>query len=416
MPSLYNYQERTVEALLEGKHFCILDVGLGKTAIGLTWAKRTKKPKVLVVTTASVRDSGSYLDEAVMWCGEAWESLSSLSVISWAGLGKWTSEHWAELQDYAIIFDEVASAKAGISSQRGKAFLQIANRTDCWAGFTATPGDRWIDYYAYFTACGKIRNKTEFIKRFCFLQTYRGFPEITGYHNADTLHEWWKELSFSPNTEDVEAELPEQTQQYAWFDAPRGYAKCEKTHENKDGEFIESEPEFRHYMRKLCALDPARIKWLQEFVENLNSQCVIFYTYTEQGDAIEKVMPKNIKVWRIDGKTHDIPTVDTVGSRDVILVQWQAGSMGLNLQFAHYWVAATPWDAYWQFHQGRGRIRRIGQQNHMHFYYCRARGTVETGIYRSLAEKRDFSEDEWYAGKEDYVALLEQNKDKIKYE
>lgn len=84
---LYDYQKQAVQALVSGKHFVIAGVGLGKTAIGLAWAKATGRNKVLVVTTASVRDQGNYPAEAPVWCGEEWvKSLSSFSVVSWAGL------------------------------------------------------------------------------------------------------------------------------------------------------------------------------------------------------------------------------------------------------------------------------------------------------------------------------------------
>lgn len=398
---LYDYQKQAVQALLSGKHFVIAGTGLGKTAIGLTYAKATGRNKVLIVTTASVRDSHSYEEEATIWCGEEWiSSLSSFTVISWAGLAKWTQANWDSLDEYCVLADECACMKAGISSNRGKAFLQIAKRTNAWAGFTATPGDRWIDFYAYFAACGKVKNKTQFQRDYCVMQTYRGFPEIIGYRNEHQLKSWWAELSYVPDASKVLAELPSETNQTISFKQPNGYAKVVKTHETLEGEFIENNPAYCHYLRQLCA-SKEKLAWLAEFIENLQTNCVVFYNYIEEGNKIEEAIKKKVdKVWRIDGSTHDIPTKETIGEHDIVLVQYMSGSMGLNLQFMNYCVFFSPNYSYSLSVQSKGRIKRIGQKKICNYYFLRCRETIEEDVYKVLSTKQDFRESAWELGKE----------------
>lgn len=290
--------------------------------------------------------------------------------------------------------------KAGISSNRGKAFLQIANRTDTWAGFTATPGDRWIDFYAYFTACGKVKNKTQFQRDYCIMQTYRGYPEIIGYRNEQQLKDWWAELSYVPDASKVLAELPAETNQTVLFKQPAGYKQTLKTHETLDREFLDNASAMCHYLRQLCC-SKQKLDWLTEFVEHLPTSCVVFYNYTEEGDQIETTLKKKVgKVWRIDGADHDIPKPETIGKHDVVLVQYMAGSMGLNLQFMNYCVFFSPNYSYTLSVQSKGRIKRIGQTKHCHYYYLKCKDTIEEDVYKILSNKGEFSEENWLLGKE----------------
>jgi SNF2 family DNA or RNA helicase len=131
----------------------------------------------------------------------------------------------------------------------------------------------------------------------------------------------------------------------------------------------------------------------------LGDRAILFYNFVKEGDILEetlkKVLPKDAKVWRIDGKTHDIPTEQTCGKRDVILVQWQAGSMGLNLQFVNCWLSVTPNYSWTISTQARGRIKRIGQKRPMFFFYFMCDNTIEQSIYDCLKNKCDFAEDAW---------------------
>lgn len=395
---LYPFQKKAVDALLGGKHICIASVGTGKGSIALHWAKAQGKNNVLFVTTASKRDARDAEKEADAWFPSWRESLSSFSCISWQGLAKWYANNRKDIDDFAFIFDEVACCKAGISSLRGTAFLKITKQTDCWAGFTATPGDCWLDYYAYFTACGKVRNKTDFKYRFCNIQTFKGFPEIVGYRETETLEKWWREIADIVDSSEADRQLPSEYHKVINFEKPKGYDKVIKTHYNLDGELIETTGGMCAYLRQLC-VTPAKLTWIKEFVENLGDRAVIFYNFIEEGDklaeTIEKALPKGARIWRIDGRHHEIPTAETCGPRDIVLTQWQSGSMGLNLQFMSYWVSCSPNYSWSISEQGRGRIRRIGQKHHMDFFYLVCNNAIEGDIYKVLKEKGTFNQELW---------------------
>lgn len=402
MASLYSFQQDAIEALLEGKHFIICGTGAGKTAIALSWLDRKRaeagKDKAVVITTASKSRSGDFEDEADIWSPSLKGSLLSFSVLSWHKLRAWVDAHAKELGDYVYIMDECQRGSAGVSSGMGRAFLKIAKATPDWAAFTATPGDTWLKFYPYFQACGLVRNKTSFMNRYASVQTYKGYPEIVGWREEGRLRQMWKGISYAPDADKVMAELPSQTHKVIKFKKPTSYNKVLKTRISSGGEFLDTSGALCAELRRLCFTKDKQ-EWVKDFVDSLESGCVFFYNFIKTGDELEqiigKALPKGARVWRIDGKHHDIPTADTIGEKDMVLCQWQSGSEGLNLQFLHYWCSVEACYSYSTSIQARGRIRRIGQTMPQFYYYLKTEGTIEDAVYETLANKGEFSERTW---------------------
>lgn len=403
MTKLYDFQRDSVAQLMTGKHFIIAGCGAGKTAMALVWAEQkcmmTGKDKVVVVTTASKSRTGDFEEEAREWCSSSFSnSLSSFSVLSWHKLRAWTQANWRSLDEYIYIFDEIQRAKAGVSSGMGRAFLKITKQTNDWAGFTGTPGDTWLSFYPYMQACNLVRNKTSFMNMYANVQTYKGYPEIIGWRNEDRLKEMWASISYAPDTEKVMSELPEQTHKVFTFKKPKDYSKTLKTRCNAEGEFLDTAGALCAELRRLCFTKDKQ-EWVKDFVDGLESGCVFFYNFIKTGDILEEIMkkalPKDAKVWRIDGKHHDIPTAETIGKKDMVLCQWQSGSEALNLQFLHYWVAVELCYSYSTANQARGRIRRLGQKHPQWYGYLLTEGTIEQDILKCLKGKGEFSESVW---------------------
>lgn len=403
MPELYKYQKKAVTDLLNGKRIALMGVGTGKTAVMFNWLRfaceRNNRTKVVVVTTASKAKSGDMEREAAMWNGEEWlNSLESFEVISWHKLKNWVRFHDMLLGKYAFAFDEVQKSK-GYSSGMGKAFLTITRMCRVWTGYTATPGDAWKDYISYFTACGLVKNKSQFLRDYCIVQTYRGFPEITRYVNENELSMMWKSIATAPDTSEMMRELPRENHRVEHFEKPRGYDKVIKERVRLDnGELIESTPELCHHLRQICFTRDKQ-EWLSDFIENLGTNCIFFCNYIEEENTVckiaEKALPKGAKVWRIDGQHHDIPTPETIGKYDIIVAHYLSGGEALNFQFIHYWVSISPNYSYSTSEQARGRIRRIGQRMPMFFYYLWTSKSIEDDIYECLKNKSEFSEKIW---------------------
>lgn len=399
---LYKFQKDAVEKLLKGKHFIISGVGSGKTAMALVWAQKeqekTGKTKLLVVTTASKSRTGDFEKEADEWAPTLKKKLSEFLVLSWHKLRKWTQENTKNINDYIVIFDEVQRGSAGVSSGMGKAFLKITKTNHNWAAFTGTPGDTWIKFYPYFTACDLVKSKMSFLANYANIQTYKGYPEIVSWRNEDQLKSMWAQISYAPDTQKIMSELPEQTHKVFTFKKPTSYNKILKTRYNEEGEFLDTAGALCAELRRQC-FTKEKQEWIKDFVEELESGCVFFYNFVKTGDMLEeiitKALPKGGKIWRIDGKHHDIPTAETIGKKDMVLCQWQSGSEALNLQFLHYWVAVELCYSYSTANQARGRIRRLGQKHPQWYGYLLTEGTIEQDILKILKNKGEFSEKNW---------------------
>ena len=397
---LYDFQKKAVEALLKPEtHFVISGTGSGKTAMMFDYLRRKDPKKVLIVCTPSKRDSGEFLDDADKFAGKGWKERRTVEIISWHKLYDWVFyEHSKEMEEWAVAFDEVQCAAAGISSKMGKAFLVLTEHCKDWTAYTATPGDVWIKFYPYFTACGLVKNKTHFVNQFCFMQTYP-FPAIKGYRQEDKLLEMWRSVSHTPDTSEVFAQLPEKTCQVVKFKKPKGYDKCLKNSETLEGEFLDSNMALAHYMRQMCATKKKQ-DWLGEWLDGTDENAVIFYNYVkEREDIIEVCNKKHRKVWRIDGEKHEIPTADTIGKGDIVVAHYQSGSASLNLQFMRYWISYSYNYSYTTFLQAIGRIDRIGQTRPMVFWFLKCTGTIEDDVAKALKNKQDFSEKVWIEDK-----------------
>lgn len=402
MAELFRFQQESIIYLLSGKRFIISGTGSGKTAMAVNWVaekcKQTGKKNVLIITTASKSKTNDFENEMEEWRPSFSNSLSSLLVLSWHKLAAWVDANADSVKDYVVIFDEVQKGSAGVSSGMGKAFLKIAKRTKDWAAFTATPGDNWLKFYPYFTACGLVKDKTTFLRNYATIQTYKGYPEIIGWRDEDKLKHMWSMISYSPDTSKVMSELPEQTHKVVTFKKSPSYNKILKTRTNEEGEFLDTAGALCAELRRQCFTKDKQ-EWIKEFVEGLESGCVFFYNFIKTGDELEdiisKALPKDAKIWRIDGKHHEIPTADTIGPHDMVMCQWQSGSEALNLQFLHYWVSIEACYSYSTSIQARGRIRRIGQKMPQFYYYLKTEHTIEDAVYEALKTKSDFSEDVW---------------------
>lgn len=421
--SLYRFQQKALDDLLAhpDKHIVVMNCGLGKGPLSICWAyetcKQTHKTRVLIITTSSktkVKDAlkrNDFEQDADEFCGNEWrKDLDAFETVSWDSLYKWVDTHKTTISSWVVIADEVFRGKNPLS-RRGRAFQKIANATPHWTGWTATPGSVWLDYLGYFEASKLIRNKTHFMQRFCVVQTYKGFPEIVSYKDESTLKRWWTQISYAPDAREALSELPSATYSIITVPKPKGYSKVLKMRQKlcSDGitpseeyeDIITNASQLTNYLRRIC-FTPEKKQWIADFLEGLGENAIIFYNYRATGDELEeiarKALPKDAKIWRIDGSHHEIPTPETTGPHDIVLAQWQSGSEGLNLQHLHIWVSVEMIYSQVIWHQAKKRVMRIGQTKPVFYYLLKTEGTIEDDILKCIKEKQSFSERVWLLG------------------
>ena len=193
-------------------------------------------------------------------------------------------------------------------------------------------------------------------------------------------------------TDDV-IELPEQR----FIDVPVPTIKQYKTFIKEDyvnlgdKEYIASSPTNKLlYARYLCGADNQnKIGVATTLLEGIDDRVIIFYNFNNEHDVATKICKKlKKKVFTCNG---NIKQVDAFKKHDksVLLVQYQAGATGLNLQFCNKIVYFSPPLSSNLFEQSKARIWRCGQTKRSS-YWCLISG-IEADIYKTLNKKQDYN-------------------------
>lgn len=393
----YPFQLDAVNRLNDGAHLIIAPPGSGKTFMFFQWLEQQHATKIVIATTASKAKSGDFPREMVKFTSESFRNnLEQLEIVSWHMLKKWTANKTPKsLADWVFVADESQRSKQGVSSMMGRAFLYLAKNCKAWAGFTGTPGDKWIDLYPYMQAAGHVKNKTQFMRDFCIMNPYTPFPKIDRYKNTAVLKKWWREIAYTPDAQIVMSQLPPNNHERINLPMPKGYKKVLKSCHTLEGELLESDMALFHYLRMLTNTKD-KAEWLSDMLDSLSDPIVIFYNYTCERESILEVAKKaKRKVWRIDGELHEIPTEETIGKDDIILCHYLSGSEALNLQFCNRWISWSWNYSYSTTKQSIGRIRRIGQARPQFYYWLTEDGTIDDDIRKALKNKQDFAKETW---------------------
>lgn len=413
--SLYPFQREAVEALLShDKHFIVANVGMGKSAIMLKWLEeRTRltaepdKPNWLIITTPAKARSGDFLSDLESFTDytvEDFKRSGKLTIISWYGLFKLLGDKSFDTTNLLVAFDEVhkgSGANLSGVSRMSKAFVALAKNATDFIGLTATPGDSWSKFCAYFMATGRVRNKSLYYSCFAITQDFKGFREITGWRDEGTLREWWGEISYAPDTSEAERQLPSERHNVINFGKPKGYDKVRKTRIGLDDTVLDTPGKMISALRNLTGTHKDKLEWLTEFIENQLDPVVIFMNLKAEEEAVYELAKKALKargdnapIFRIDGTHREIPTEETING-GVVICHYLSGGEALNLQFMHLWVSLSPNYSYSASVQARGRVQRIGQKHPVSYYYLTCKGTIDEDIYKILKTKKDFKEENW---------------------
>ena len=146
--------------------------------------------------------------------------------------------------------------------------------------------------------------------------------------------------------------------------------------------------------RQLCSwYNKEKLQALQDLLESTEDRIIIFYNFEYEKDALT-VIADNLQkpISLVNGQTKDLEAYEN-NLNSVTLIQYQAGAMGLNLQKANKIIYFTPPISSELFEQSKKRIHRIGQNRPCFYYYLICRRSIEEGIYKTLAVRKDYTEE-----------------------
>jgi len=409
---LYNYQEEYLRRLPAS---CIMaaDLGTGKTLMSLAhWERRQTGHKLLVVAPASKIRTEDWQAEAQRWFGLAMPDITYISYESLRLNDKETQRpRWWKFtaarnggEIYDVIADECHALK-NPQAKQSKAVMEIKQSGGLFVGLSGTPmPNGWIDFAGYSKLFNYVTGITEFKRRYCVYQDYKGFPELVKYINTDQLENQLRRVAFKLDRNQA-AELPSRKMMavniHLTPKANKLYKTCKLTrvHPNT-GEMLASAPRLLSVLRQ--STTEARMDNLLSVIGDTSDNIVVFYNYISERKAILKALAKLDKnILRYDGEKHDkLPASDAQISNTVLVAHYKSASTGLNLQWANVTVYFSPTYSYQEFEQSVGRTHRNGQTKKCLYYLFNVKATVDRNIWECLREKRDFNEKLWKAEEE----------------
>lgn len=150
------------------------------------------------------------------------------------------------------------------------------------------------------------------------------------------------------------------------------------------------------YARQICSVyNSGKAAALEELLEQAgNEPVIVFYNWTSELKILQSICERLKRpVSVVNGQRKDLTAYEQNEPGTVILAQYQAASMGLNLQeYCRICIYFSPCLSYSDFEQSKARVHRIGQKRNCIFYTLICKESVEESIMQTLAERRDYTE------------------------
>ena len=224
-----------------------------------------------------------------------------------------------------------------------------------------------------------------------------GFPVkmVTGYRNVRELKNLLGVLGADfLKTQDV-LTLPEQRKIIIDCKVPKEYKTL-----LKDGIVTVNERELVAdtplksllYSRMMCgAFCPDKLAKFKDLIESTSSRVVVFYNFQSELEALVKAIGKDRPISIINGTTKDLKAYEQCDD-SIVLVQYQAGAMGINLQKSNVIIYYSLPLSSELYEQSKKRIHRIGQKNTCLYYILQCTDSVEVDIEKTLEKRRDYTD------------------------
>ena len=298
----------------------------------------------------------------------------------------------ASLTDFTLMLDE-SSLITNPTSKRTKFILNKLkpNNVILLSG-TPTSG-KYELLWSQMRLLGWSISKDLYFKQYVDVDTSNGYPVVKGYKNVDRLKAKMRAYGcVFMKTEEV-LDLPEQRFVERKIKPCRAYSEFRKnSYVEIDGkEFIGDTTLTKMlYSRMLCgAYNDDKLEDLKDIIESTNNRLIIFYNFNIELDRIKSIIPSDRPISLINGTDKDLSAYENYDN-SITLVQYQSGSMGLNLQKANVVIYFSPTLSSEQFEQSKKRIHRIGQKQNC-LYYKLVSG-IEHRIYDVLDMRKDYTD------------------------
>ena len=225
----------------------------------------------------------------------------------------------------------------------------------------------------------------------------QGFPikVVTGYKNVERLKKKMRDCGCRFMKTNEVFDLPNQLFNTINVDPSKEYVKFKKSSVVivNDIEFVgDTILTQLLYERMLCgSYNQNKIESLNDLLSSTDDRIIIFYNFDCELQTIkESCLKLNKPISIVNGHEKDLHSFDEC-ENSITLVQYQAGSMGLNLQKANKIIYFTPPLSSELFEQSQKRIHRIGQESVCLYYKLIVKNSIEEKIYSTLDMRKDYT-------------------------
>lgn len=320
-----------------------------------------------------------------------------------------------QLKDFTLMLDE-SSLIQNEQAKRSKFIMKLNYKNLILLSGTPTSG-KYERLWSQLHMLGWNISKDLFWRQYVDTEIIdnQGFPlkVVRGYKNVDRLKFKMRDYGCRFLKTDEVFDLPEQvfndikistTPEYRTFKRDR-IVCLSKHHEVKDlsGDIRDYDHQIQFvgdttltkmlYERQLCgSYNNNKLEALKDLLESSDDRIIIFYNFNNELDSIKELCEElNRPVSEVNGQVKDLTNWNE-NNNCVLLGQYQAASMGLNLQQANKIVYFTPPLSSELFEQSKKRTHRIGQKETCFYYELICRNSIEEKIYKVLAERRDYTD------------------------
>lgn len=310
-----------------------------------------------------------------------------------------------KLTGFTLMLDE-SSLIQNEKTQRAKFVMKLQYENLILLSGTPTSG-RYERLYSQLTMLGYSIRKTAFFDM--YVQTHlektggwHGVPEkryrvIDGYKNVEHLKRKMRRLGCDfLKTSDV-MNLPQQQFIPVRVPVNKEYRKfCKSKIVEVDGVKLKGDYVLKEllYLRQLAgAYSNEKLQAFTDLLDSTDDGLIVFYNFEVELEKLKQAATDAERpISIINGSVKDLKAYDKYNNT-VVLVQYQAGAMGLNLQKYNKIVYFTPPLSSELYEQSKKRIHRIGQTETCFYYQLICAGSIEPDIYATLEMRRNYTDE-----------------------
>lgn len=425
---LFKHQQEALEQTKDLNRVAYyLDMGLGKTFVGAEKMKKLgKKVNLIVCQKSKIQD----------WIGHFWNEYSiaaydltnkkdfsdfmfysnrseggfMVGVINYELA--WRRKQLLQLQDFTLMLDE-SSLIQNQGAKQSKFILQLHPDNVILLSGTPTAG-KYENLWSQIHLLGWNISEDVYNRQYVnwtkidmggFI--HKIVDKENPYKNVDRLKSKLREHGAVFMKTEKCFDLPEQTFIKQTVPTSKEYWKFMKDciitvgKSSEDG-YVEDVFELvgdttltkRLYARQLCGqYSEFKLQAFKELVQSTQDRLIVFYNFNAELELLKRIAASLDKpISEVNGQTKDLTAYEQEDN-SITFIQYQAGSMGLNLQKANKIIYFTLTDKSELFEQSKKRIHRIGQEQPCFYYILMCKGSVEEVILQTLEMRKDFTDE-----------------------